>query len=103
MKDQKHNWILGLSFLKNYEWGGFSGGPEVENLLAGVTGSIPGPRCSPVCQLNKPHGPQPLSRCSRACEPQFLSALSATPEAHGPAACAPQQEKPLQSDSLAPQ
>lgn len=21
MKDQKLNWILGLSFLKNYEWG----------------------------------------------------------------------------------
>lgn len=51
MKDQKHNWILGLSFLKNYEWGGFSGGPEVENLLAGVTGSIPGPRCSPVVPI----------------------------------------------------
>ena len=42
------------------------------------------------------HGPQLLSLCSRAQEPQLLSPHATATEARSPRACAPQQEKPPQ-------
>ena len=77
--------------LKKKSWG-FPGGSVVKNLLAntGDTGSIPGlgrlhmPRSSEAC------GPQLLSLCSRAREPQLLKPMRSR-------ACAPRQEKPAHS------
>ena len=105
MKNRELNWILGLSFLKNCEWGASLVVQRLRICLpmqvSWVLSLVPDVHTR--CQSTKPHGPQPLSRCSRAWEPQFLSPLSATPETHGPAACAPPREKPLQSEARAPQ
>ena len=48
-------------------------------------------------------GPQLLSLCSRAREPQLLSSHAATTEARMPGAHALQQEKPPQREACAPQ
>ena len=47
--------------------------------------------------------PQLLSLCSRACKPQLLSPHAAATEARVPRARAPQQEKPPQGETRAPQ
>ena len=49
------------------------GGPVVKNppANAGDTGSIPGPGRSPMLRSNEAHGPQLLSLCSRAGEPNY--------------------------------
>ena len=46
---------------------------------------------------------EPASHNYWAREPQLLSPCATTTEAHAPRACAPQQEKPLQWEALAPQ
>ena len=61
---------------------------------AGDTGSIPGPGRSHMWRSNWARAPQLLSLRSRAREPQLLSPLTATTEAHAPRARAPQQKKP---------
>ena len=55
----------------------------------------------PTCR--RTHVPQLLSLCSRAHEPQLLSLCATTTEAHTPRAHDPQQEKPLQWETCAPQ
>ena len=68
---------------------------------AGDTGLSPG---------KIPHAVEQLSLhttttepASRACEPQLLSPCAAATEARVPRARAPQQEKPLQWETCAPQ
>ena len=83
----------------------FSGGTVVKNppANAGDTGSSPGPGRSHMPQSNEPRVPQLLSLHSRACKPQLLSPCATTTEAHAPRARVPQQEKPQQRETHAPQ
>ena len=55
----------------------FPGGTVDRNLplSAGYTGSIPGLGGSHMPQINKAHGPQLLSLCSRACQQQLACTL----------------------------
>ena len=70
---------------------------------SGDTGSIPGPGRSHMPRSNKAHVPQLLSLGSRAHEPQLLSPRATTTEVQAPRAGAPQQEKPPQWETRAPQ
>ena len=61
-------------------------------------------REDPTCLwATKPHVPQLLSLCFRACEPQLLSPHATTTEGHAPRARALQQEKRLQWEACTPQ
>ena len=69
--------------------------------MQGDLGSIPGLGRSHMLWNNKACGPQLLSLCSRAWEPQLLSSHVTTTEAHTPRTHALQQEKPPQWDARA--
>ena len=99
--EKNHSFLrlqLGIPLKKEYVLRDFPGGAVVKHppANAGHTGSIPGPGGSHMPWNNWVHAPQLLSLCSRAHEPQLLSARATTTEAHVPRAHAPQQEKPPQ-------
>ena len=63
---------------------------------AGDTGSIPGPGRSHMTM-------EQLSQCATTTEPALYSLWATTTEARAPRARAPQQEKPPQWETRAPQ
>ena len=76
----------------------FPGGTVDKNLSAntGNMDLVPGPGRPHLLWNNKEYVPPVLSPYSKAFKLQLLGLRAATPEAHTPRACAPQQDKPLQ-------